>query len=367
MATVINHQFLFSTDLKYFKDKQIVGGKEIIDRYQLAGSMLEKLEEEYQDFLAYPVKDGDYIEFYGIKPKQDIPQILSELQGDNATKYQDIKTKTLVYYKNKIEEFKATNKDKAEFLEKALKFIDDRFVFCYDDKVVLGAWGMQVRENVREDITVIRKSSPRKDKKYKEQDIGINSEPEIVAPIIKFNVSFISGENGTLSGNASITKDANSYINDNEIPHVDPREGYEFVGWSENPNGYQVASDNEFFAQYQQLPPEEIIPWWKRFWLWLTALFAGRGCLRWLWRALLFLLLLLLLIWMLRGCHGCNHHIGGGAALGDNDSTWLREEPAHGKDGGIYDPFNPYDPKPTPPGYEDVLPPKQGGVTSNPG
>ncbi|MBK6353103.1 MAG: hypothetical protein IPF46_06800 [Saprospiraceae bacterium] len=58
---------------------------------------------------------------------------------------------------------------------------------------------------------------------------------------------------------------------------------------------------------------------------------------------------------MLRGCHGCNYHNGGGAALSDNDSTWLREDPAQGKDGGIYDPFNPYDPKPTPPGYEDVL------------
>lgn len=44
MATLINHQFLFSTDLKYFKDLQIVGGKEIIDRYQLASSMLENLK-----------------------------------------------------------------------------------------------------------------------------------------------------------------------------------------------------------------------------------------------------------------------------------------------------------------------------------
>lgn len=148
MATVINHQFLFSTDLGYFKDVQIVGGKEIIDRYNLASSMLEKLEEKYRDFLAYPVKDSDYIEFYGVKSKQDSPQILSELQGDIAIKYQDIKIKTLDYYKNLIEEFKVSNKDKAEFLEKATKFIDDRFVYCYDNKVILGAWGMQMRENI---------------------------------------------------------------------------------------------------------------------------------------------------------------------------------------------------------------------------
>ena len=40
----------------------------------------------------------------------------------------------------------------------------------------------------------------------------------------------------------------------------------------------------------QQVTP---VRWWKRFWLWLTALFAGKGCLKWLLRALLFLLLLL--------------------------------------------------------------------------
>ncbi|MFZ4548736.1 MAG: S8 family serine peptidase, partial [Bacteroidales bacterium] len=102
------------------------------------------------------------------------------------------------------------------------------------------------------------------------------------------------------------------------------------------------------------------LPWWKRFWLWLTALFAGKGCLKWLLRALLFLLLLLLLLWLLHNCHGCSHHNDGGAALGDNDSTWLREDPNVGKGGGIYDPNNPYNPAPTPPGYEDVLPPQQG-------
>lgn len=75
---------------------------------------------------------------------------------------------------------------------------------------------------------------------------------------------------------------------------------------------------------------------------------------------MLFLLLLLLLSWLLRNCSSCTRPIGGGAALGDNDSTWLREDPARGQDGGIYDPYNPYDPKPTPPGYGDVLPPQQG-------
>jgi subtilisin family serine protease len=359
MATVINHEPLFSTDLKYFKALQIIGGKKIFDRYNLASSILEKLDEKYRYFLAYPVRDNDKIEFHGIKSKQDTPQILAELQGDEVNKYQSIKNETLAYYNSKIEELKTTDKDKAEFLADAIKSIDDRFVFCYDDKVVLGAWGMQMRENVREDITEIRKKAPLKAPKKPIE------EPEVDTPPIipfSFNVSFNAGENGTLKGNSVITKDADSYLGDDEIPQVDPKDGYEFDGWSESPSGYQVTGDKEFTAQYRQIPP--IVPpklsWWKRFWLWLTALFAGKGCLRWLLRALLFLLLLLLLLWLLRNCHGCSHNTGGGAALGDNDSTWLSEDPNVGKGGGIYDPHNPYTPVPTPPGFEDVLPPKQG-------
>ncbi len=359
MATVINYQFLFSTDLEYFKALQIIGDKTIFDRYKLASSMLEKLEEKYRNFLAYPVKDSNYIEFHGIKSKNDTPKILSELQGDDATKYQNIKTETLAYYNSKIEELKATDKDKSEYLTDAIKSVDDRFVYCYDDKVVLGAWGMQLRENVRKDITEIRKSSPRKPKKDKEQE-EVVSEPEIVLPITPFNVSFSAGEKGTLNGNSFVTKDANSYLSDDEIPQVKPQNGYEFMGWDETPNGYQVTDDKEFTAQYRQIPPVVLpppkLPWWKRLWLWLT----GKGCLTWLLRALLFLVLLLLLSWLLRSCNGCNNHTGGGAALGDNDSTWLHEDPNVGKGGGIYDPYKPYDPKPTPPGYEDVLPPQQG-------
>ncbi|MBK6353101.1 MAG: hypothetical protein IPF46_06790 [Saprospiraceae bacterium] len=81
-----------------------------------------------------------------------------EIARRHCNQIQD-KIKTLDYYKNLIEEFKVSNKDKAEFLEKATKFIDDRFVYCYDNKVILGAWGMQMRENIPVDITVIRKSS----------------------------------------------------------------------------------------------------------------------------------------------------------------------------------------------------------------
>lgn len=354
MATLINYQFLFSTDLGYFKALQIIGGKTIFDRYKLANAMVQKFEEKYRNFLAYPVKDGNYIEFHGIKSKYDTPQILSELQDNNAIKYQNIKQETLAYYNSKIEEFKALDKNKSEYLSDAIKSIDDRFVFCYDDKVILGAWGMQLRDNVREDINVIRKSSPRKDIGNNNLKEVVDTNPEIFVQLSPFIVSFDPGDNGQLNGNSSITKDANSYILDDEIPKVNPKNGYEFVGWNETPNGYLVAGDKEFIAQYQQIPVTlEKVPRWKRFWLWFTS----AGCLKWLLWLLLALLLLLLFSWIFRGCNSTN--VGGGA-LSDNDSAWLRENPSRGYDGGIYDPNNPYQPLPTPPGYEDVLPPEQG-------
>jgi subtilisin family serine protease len=307
MAKVINHEPLFNTDLKYFKAVQIIDGKTLFDRYKSLENIINSdvIDTKYKDFISYPVKEGNKITFHG-KISKENPQILSDLQGEDAEKYQNIKIETLSYYSSKIDELKNSGKTtEAEFLTDAVKYVDDRFVYCYDDKVVLGAWGMTLRENVREDISEIRKNLLAKKKK-----------PQPEPPIEEIQAEPVVIENIT------------------EKPPIKPL--------------------------VIPTPPPQKCPWWKRFWLWLTALFADKGCLKWLLRALLFLLLLLLLLWLLRDCHGCSHRIGGGAALGDNDSTWLREEPARGHDSGIYDPYNPYDPKPTPPGYEDMLPPQQG-------
>ena len=312
MATVDKHEQLFSTDLNYFKAFQLIGNNSIFDKYKIARSGIigKIIDKKYRDFLAYPVKDGDNIEFHGIKARQDEPRPLSELQGEVAAKYQNLKNETLQHYYNKVEELKNTGKAAdAEFLANATKFVDDRFVYCYDDKVVLGAWGMQERDNNRVDITEIRKSSPRKPKKPQ-------PELEIIPPIEESPPEPVFAENNFEE--QSVTQPI-------------------------------VAINNV---------REEKLPWWKRFWSWLTALFAGKGCLKWLLGVLLFLLLLFLLLWLLRNCHS-SANLGGGAALGDNDRGWLRDDPNVGR-GGVYDPYNPYTPVPTLPGYENILPPNQG-------
>lgn len=165
MAKVINHQHLFTTDLKYFKALQIIGGKSIFERYNAAKSIIGKvIDPQYQDFLAWPVVEDDKIEFHGIRSKEE-PRLLSELSDDERVRYQTIKDETISHYRLKAKELEDAGKlNEAKFITDAIKVVDDRFLYCYDGKVVLGAWGMQMKENVREDISEIRKTMYKRNK-----------------------------------------------------------------------------------------------------------------------------------------------------------------------------------------------------------
>jgi len=167
MAKVIGKEQLCSTDLRYFKAVQGIDGKTLFDRYRSLEIVVKNyVDPKYQDFLAYPVKEGDTITFHGKKYK-DTPLLLTDLQGYDKTKYLNIKDDTLAYYYNKIDLLRNSDKStEAGFLADAVKYVDDRFVYCYDGTVVLGVWGMQVRDNVRENISeicknlVIKKKTP---------------------------------------------------------------------------------------------------------------------------------------------------------------------------------------------------------------
>lgn len=157
MDTVIGHEPLFKTNLKYFKAKQIINGRLIFDKYENAkNSIIQKnISGEYINFLAYPVKkDNDDIEFHGIKSSSDdAPTLFGELSGDDKDKYRNIKEKTIAHYQTTIDRLKGNGKaTDAEFLADAIKYVDDDFLYCYDNRVVLGLWGMQ-RERILEKIS----------------------------------------------------------------------------------------------------------------------------------------------------------------------------------------------------------------------
>jgi subtilisin family serine protease len=364
MAKVIGKDKLCYTDLGYFIAVQGIEKKTLFDRYNSFENVItSNIDTKYQDFLAYPVQDGSTITFHG-KKYNETPCLLSELRGSDLVKYEkytNIKNETLAHYNNTINSLQNAGKTiEAEFLAGAVKYVDDRFVYCYDGRVVLGVWGMKLRNNVREDIREICKNLATEKEKTPIVD-DPQPEPQKIHEM-PFMVRFNTDGRGNINGNAKFSKYSGEIVTEDEIPEIESKEGYEFTGWDRSPNNYRVTGNTTFTAQYKKIGTSPVIssgqPWYNRLWNWLCALFAGKGCLKWLIWLLLLLLLLFLFWWLFRSCSGC--HSDSGATLGDNDSAWLREDPDRGYDGGIYDPYNPYQPVPTPPDYEDVLPPQQG-------
>lgn len=127
-------------------------------------------------------------------------------------------------------------------------------------------------------------------------------EPEVQEPKF-YNCHFDAGEHGTLRGAGNVSKEENSILGAGEIPTVEVHKGYKFTGWNINPLNCLVNENKIFTAQY-----EVGIPWYKRWWLWFTGLFASKGCLKWLLWLLLFILGLWLLSLLARSCVGCTGH-----------------------------------------------------------
>lgn len=364
MAKVKGKNELCICDKKYFKSEQGLEHHTLFDRYNALENIIKNnIDEKYRHFLAQPILDGNSITWFA-KLYNETPQQLSALQGEDQQKYEQTKNETLAHYRSVIKQLKQENKNiEAVYLDKAIKFVDDNFVYCYDNKTVLGVWGMQLRDDVREPLGVAMKNLfVPKTKPVVES--AQEPEPQPESKVESFSVIFNTGENGILNGNSVLSKQNNEIITESEIPKIESKKGYEFIGWDKNPNDYLVSENVEFTAQYREIslppPPFTRLPWYKRFWNWLRTLFLGKGCLKWLLWLLLLLLLLLLFGWLFRGCNGGG---GSGTIVPIPDTIahkpWIGNDPRAGN-GGIYNPGNPYTPVPTPPEYKDVLPPQQG-------
>lgn len=129
------------------------------------------------------------------------------------------------------------------------------------------------------------------------------NKPVVEPDNIFYNCRFEAGEHGFINGQSSFRKAANTTLYNAEIPKVTPHKGYEFIGWNMSPNNVIIDEDKVFTAQYKK-----VLPWYKKWWLWLTGLWTGKGWLKWLLRLLLTGLLICLLSWFLRGCVGCSNH-----------------------------------------------------------
>jgi len=126
--------------------------------------------------------------------------------------------------------------------------------------------------------------------------------PPIVEPTT-YSVSFDSGENGTIENNEVLKIQDGDYVDYQTVPNVSPDKGYRFAGWDRGIDE-PITEDTVFRAQYEK----KNLPWWRRFWLWLSSF----GCLKWLLNLLLLLLLLFLGYYLLHNCGGCSGFPFGG-------------------------------------------------------
>lgn len=265
---------------KYFKSIQGRANYTLFERYKDLENVVNKhVDAECRHFLAQPELDNDNIQWFA-QPYTEKPNRLSELNGQKYDDYKKVKEETLSHYRNVVEKLKEGHREaEAEVLEKAIKFVNDDFVYCYDGKTVLGIWGMELRDEVRDPVGIAMKNDFDKPKKQKlvpdvdrdeetdeEEDIEENEdeidededeEKDDDDDKTPLKVRFIDGGNGVLQGQTEYEKKYKELVYSGEIPEVVPKEGFRFAGWDKNPVNYVVQEDTVFTALYEEFEKDK--------------------------------------------------------------------------------------------------------------
>ena len=293
----------------HFTDHQGVESDPLYLRFNSVQSVVKNhIDEKYHSFLAQPYYTADNtIEWY-IDKWVDEPLCYADLSGSDKDKYTLIKEQTLKHYQDKLKKLVAED---YIILSGALKYINDEFLYCYDDKVVLIAWGMcpdttkyestgswikellikeeedkvkitfdpgvnGVLENLQEKETnqlkgykLTEENIPtvlaNKGFKFKEwlpaphqriinNDIVFKAvyveEKEVSKENIK--VTFDPGKHGKLVGNSTVLCAKNYVLQPTDIPKVEPLFGQEFSHWSPSTEK-PITSSLNFTAEYKKM------------------------------------------------------------------------------------------------------------------
>ena len=234
--TLYGKRKLCYTEVTDFTDFQGIGRDPLYKRFDSVYSVVEKnVEPQYRDFLAHPIySDEDQILWY-VREWSYTPSGYNDLSEVEKVKYTEIKEKTIAAY-NKVCK-NLTGEDK-QILIGALKYIDDDFIFCYDDKVVVVAWGMlpDSKKHIVKGAII--------------HDLKIQT---------KHKIRFIVGDNGTFSDKLAgvVSRPDGATLSHIDLPIVNPKKGYAFVGWEPNPLGMKVNAPLSFKALYNEIPIEE--------------------------------------------------------------------------------------------------------------
>lgn len=234
--TLYGKRKLCYTEVTDFTDFQGIGRDPLYKRFDSVYSVVEKnVEPQYRDFLAHPIySEEDQILWY-VREWNNAPCAYSDLSEEDRIKYGVIKNKTIAAYEKVRDALVGEDK---QILTGAIKFIDEKFMFCYDDKVVVVAWGMlpDSKKHIVKGAII--------------HDLKIQT---------KHKIKFIVGENGTLSDKLAgvVTRPDGATLSHIDLPIVNPKKGYVFVGWEPNPLGMKVNAPLTFKALYNEIPIEE--------------------------------------------------------------------------------------------------------------
>lgn len=235
-AIFYNKKLLGQVDETDFVDQQGIGDDPLYNRFKSVEAVVKgHIAPQYQSFLSCPYyEDGD-IYWYG-DTWNEKPHVLSELSGSNREKYDRIKIETVKHYH---EAMKGLSVLEYQMMFGALKYINDDFIYCYDDKVVMVAWGMCPDPHKHSSNGSFFKQATHLDKK---------------------KITFDLGSHGSIDTSKSeryqpcINREKGDRLSAADIPVVKAKEGYEFVGWEPEPIGYEVSDDFVFHAKYNKLP-----------------------------------------------------------------------------------------------------------------
>ena len=229
MVRFIDKKPLCTTQLKNFCEIQGIGNDPIYMRFSSVDSIiLRYIPEEYQHFLARPDYSPEDDAIVWFAPEwTDTPRRLNDLYGIEKEKYERIYESTFNCYnqlKSKI------HGEALGILNAAIKFVDKKFIFCYDNKVVCVAWGMKLRDSIYDAKgSVVYNFSQTKG----------------------YSIIFDPGEGGDLAepNDRIIRRKEKAELVTADIPKLIPKPGCRFLGSIPQVQGTIVTSDLIFHAQ----------------------------------------------------------------------------------------------------------------------
>ncbi len=225
------------TEVTDFTDIQGIGRDPLYLRYDSVYSAMKmSVPVEYQHFLAVPNYETDegviywYVdEWHGASPVR-----LVDLEGVERSHYDEVKSDTVAHWRSALGSLKG---EALQVLSSAIKYVDDSYIYCSDDKVFLVAWGMRLDSN-------------------KHKTVG-SSIHECDREVRKFRVTFDAGLGGALANRMDglMSKQEGAAVLERDIPEIEVSDGFRFVGWTPSPVGHVVNADVVFTANYERVEP----------------------------------------------------------------------------------------------------------------